>query len=386
MSSDYQYIDDYDGLIQLCEQLKRYDWFTLDTEFLREKTYSAQLCLLQIANPDLVACIDPLALSDLEPLRALLFDPAITKVLHSSFQDLEIFTSLFGRPPAPIFDTQVAATLLGHGEQIGYGNLVQTLLGIQLDKGQTRTDWCRRPLSPEQLSYAADDVRHLCDVYLQQRATLQEHGRIEWLADDFARLTDPETYAAHPNEAWRRVKGGNRLRGVQPTVLQQLAAWREEQAIRQNRPRRWIIKDDPLLDLARQMPNTLEKMGRIRGLEPGVLKQNGAALLALIKQAQTTPKEQWLTIEQGSRLSVDQEPLVDLLMALLKERCREQQITASAVAGRRDLELLVMGEHDLPLLHGWRAAIAGKSLLTLLEGRHTLSVEGGRLAMKDVGN
>ncbi|MGM0594898.1 MAG: ribonuclease D [Pseudomonadota bacterium] len=372
------YIDTPEQLTTLCQQLRRHDWLTLDTEFLREKTYRPRLCLLQVANPDVIACVDPLAL-DLEPLLDLLYDPRITKVLHAAHQDLEIFFEMRGEVPTPIFDTQIAATLLGNGEQIGYGNLVKEELGIELEKAHARADWCARPLDEAQLEYAADDVRHLREVYLRQRERLAELGREQWLQADFDALSDPARYRNPPQLAWQRLKGGNRLKGVQLAILQALAAWREEQAQKSDRPRRWILKDDILLDLAKQMPREPAKLGRIRGLEDGMIKRHGETLLRLIAEARQLPKEQWPKPKMVKRLPPEQEPLVDVMMALLRERCRRQQISPGAVAGRRELEQLLSGETDTPLLHGWRAAIAGEALQQLLQGKLALMVEEGRL-------
>lgn len=373
------YIDTTDQLNALCEQLRRHDWLTLDTEFLREKTYRPRLCLLQVANPEVIACIDPLALDDLSPLLEVLYDSGITKVLHAAHQDLEIFFEMRGTLPAPVFDTQIAATLLGHGDQIGYGNLVKIELGIELDKAHARTDWCHRPLDDAQLAYAADDVRHLREIYLRQCKQLAELGREDWLKADFDELVNPVRYSNPPEEAWLRVKGGNRLRGVQLAVLRSLAAWREQQAQQGNRPRRWVLKDEVLLDLSKQMPADEARLRRIRGLEETSVQRHGATILKHIAEARHMPKEQWPTLKEGKRLPPDQEPLVDLLMALLRERCQQKSITPSAVAGRRELERLVLGESDIPLLHGWRAAIAGQSLQALLQGELTLRIEGGRL-------
>ncbi len=375
------YIDTTDQLTALCEQLRRHDWLTLDTEFLREKTYRPRLCLLQVANPEVIACIDPLALDDLSPLLDVLYDSGITKVLHAAHQDLEIFFEMRGSLPAPVFDTQIAATLLGHGDQIGYGNLVKAELGIELDKAHARTDWCHRPLDDAQLDYAADDVRHLREIYLHQHQQLEELGREQWLQADFDDLIDPARYSNPPETAWLRVKGANRLRGVQLAVLQSLAAWREQQAQQNNRPRRWIIKDEVLLDLAKQMPTDEARLRRIRGLEEGSVQRYGAGLLNHIAEAKRLPKERWPTLKEGQRLPPGQEPLVDLLMALLRERCQQQSISPSAVAGRRELERLVLGESDISLLHGWRAAIAGKALQALLHGKLTLRIEGGQLVV-----
>ena len=230
------YVDTPQALTQLCKQLQHSPWFALDTEFIREKTFYPRLCLLQVANTQHLACIDVLALNDLSPLLDILYDPASTKVLHSAHQDLEIFYHLRGALPTPIFDTQLAATLLGLGEQIGYAALVKTLLKIDLDKSQTRTDWSCRPLDPAQLSYAADDVRYLGQIYQQQRQELEQRQRLDWLTEDFTALCDPARYRVDVDQAWQRIKGQQRLRGVQLAVLRTLAAWREQRASSLDRP------------------------------------------------------------------------------------------------------------------------------------------------------
>ncbi len=376
------YIDTPEQLASLCEQLRRHDWLTLDTEFLREKTYRSRLCLLQVANPDVIACVDPLALEGhLDPLLDLFYDPAITKVLHAAHQDLEIFYDLRGTVPAPIFDTQIAATLLGQGEQIGYGNLVKAELGIELDKAHARADWCQRPLDAAQLDYAADDVRHLREVYLKQKQRLEEMGRSKWLQSDFDEMTDPARYSNPPQEAWLRLKGSNRLKGAQLAVLRALAGWREEQAQRSDRPRRWIVKDEVLLDMAKLMPPTLDKLRRIRGLEEGTVQRHGETLLKLIAESRQLPKEQWPMAKEGKRLPPKQEPLVDLLMALLRERCQQHNISPGAVGGRREIELLLLGERDIPLLQGWRGAIAGVAMQQMLEGKLALMVDEGHISI-----
>ncbi|MFW2134544.1 ribonuclease D, partial [Ectothiorhodospira haloalkaliphila] len=252
------FIDQPEALKAFCERLKGVDWFALDTEFIREKTYYPQLCLIQVATPEEVACIDPLNLEDLSPLTHLLFDPNITKVLHAASQDLEIFFHQQGRVPGPIFDTQVAASLLGHGDQVGYGKLIQLVLGVELEKGQSRTDWAQRPLETIQLRYAADDVHYLARAYPLMRQALEDNGRLAWLEDDFQRMQDPRTYQPDPETIWRRLKGINTLRGEQAlAVARNLARWREQEAMRLDRPRRWLLQDEVILDLARRKPRDL---------------------------------------------------------------------------------------------------------------------------------
>ncbi|MDE2089680.1 MAG: ribonuclease D, partial [Gammaproteobacteria bacterium] len=286
---DDLYIDTPQRLAALCRRLEGRPWLALDTEFLRDKSYRPRLCLLQVAVEDAIACVDPLALDDLTPLLDLLYDPSIVKVLHSAYQDLEIFYYLRGAPPRPVFDTQIAALLAGHGDQIGYASLVQALLGVKLDKAHTRTDWSRRPLHPEQLQYAADDVRYLGPLYLRLRDELEHRGRLAWLQEDFTALTDPATYANPPETAWRRIRGAERLTDAQFAVLAALAAWREQTAQRNDRPRQWILSDDCLLELARHRPASLEKLAGIRDLKPGALDKYGADLLELIRAARHAP-------------------------------------------------------------------------------------------------
>lgn len=380
MSQDL-YIDSSAGLLELCATLRRHPWLSLDTEFIREKTYRPRLCLIQVANPEVVACIDPLAIDDLTPLLDILYDPAITKVFHAARQDLEIFFEIRGHLPQPIFDTQIAATLLGQGDQIGYAALVLEELGIILDKGHARTDWCQRPLDAGQLRYAADDVHHLRDVYQRQHQRLEEMGRLAWLDEDFNALIDPQLYRNPPELAWQRIKGASRLKGAQIAVLQQLAAWREERAQQLDKPRRWIVGDDQLLDMARLMPLDSGQLDRLRGLEEGTKRRYAEEWFKVIGDAKQLPREQWPIVKEGPRLTSAQEPVVDALMALLRGYCDEAQVTPAAVASRRDLERLVLGDSTVPLLHGWRASIAGEQLSAFLRGETAIAVQQGRLVM-----
>lgn len=221
------YIDKPEQLEQLCEAIRQSEWLALDTEFMREKTYYPKLCLLQVCNGKTAACVDPLSLNRLDPLIEIIMDPSIVKVFHAGRQDLEIFNFLWQKLPAPLFDTQLAATLLGLGEQLGYASLVQKLLGIELDKGHTRTDWSRRPLQPGQLRYALDDVIYLGEIYNDLDNRLRKLGRENWLQEEFTLLADPDTYRIDPDSAWQKIKGRQRLKGVQLAVLQRLTAWRK---------------------------------------------------------------------------------------------------------------------------------------------------------------
>jgi ribonuclease D len=381
------YIDTPAQLQELCSRISGSPWLALDTEFAREKTYYPVLCLLQLCNGELAACIDPLNLTDLTPLLEILADPKVMKIFHAGRQDLEIFYHRWSSLPQPLFDTQIAAGLLGLGDQIGYAALVQQLLGRELEKGHTRTDWSRRPLDPEQVRYALDDVIYLGEIHRLLAARLREQGREHWLQEEFRELADPATYAVDPDRMWQRIRGQQQLKGVQRAVLQALAAWRETTAEHANRPRRWLLKDEVLLELARRQPVDTQGLERIRGLEEGTIRRWGSELLQRIAAAKALPKEQWPPAEtRGPRLTPQQEAITDLLMSCLRLTAEREGVVPSALTNRRELERLVTGERDLPILHGWRRAIAGGVLLEVLAGRSELYLENGRLTLRTIGD
>lgn len=297
-----QYIDTEESLIQFCQQIANSLWIAVDTEFIRERTYYPQLCLIQVANDDHIACIDPLAITNLEPLLDIIYHPEVTVVFHAARQDLELFYLLKETLPNNVFDTQLAATVLGYGDQIGYGDLVKQCLDVDLDKAHSRTDWTKRPLDSDQITYAADDVRYLRGVYTLLKQQLADKNRTHWLEDDFSILTNIETYKADPDNIWRKVKGFGRLKGVQLAILKQLAAWREKRAIKSNRPRRWILKDNVLLEIAKLAPESTDKFSMIRGLEANAINCYGDILLAEIKQANLMPKEHWPVLQKNTSI------------------------------------------------------------------------------------
>jgi len=370
-------------LHELCTQLHSSNWLALDTEFIREKTYYPHFCLLQISNGSVAASVDPLAIEDLSELVEIIYDDSIVKIFHAGRQDLEIFHQLWGNLPQPLFDTQLAATLLGLGSQIGYGNLVQKVIGKELEKGHSRTDWSHRPLSQEQLRYALDDVIYLGDIYTEISRQLQNLGRTTWLHEDFDALADPATYSIEPQGMWKRIKGNQHLKGVQLAVLQNLTAWREQQAERANRPRRWILKDDVLVELARRQPKDLRGLENIRGLEPGSIKRHGETLLKIISKSKTMPKSHWPQAQvRGPKLSSNQEAIVDLLQCCLRLIAEQEEITPAALANRKDLEQLATGNMDSELLHGWRKALVGNAMLEVLNGQITPQIQNGTLRIK----
>ena len=380
-ATDIEFIDTPEHLADFVQSAAAADFLAVDTEFIREKTYWPELCLVQIMAGERLACIDTLALQDdnLAPLRERLLDPNQLKVFHAARQDLEVFYYLWEALPAPVFDTQVAAAMLGHGDQVGYANLVQALLGVELAKGHTRTDWRARPLPEEAITYAADDVRYLVEVYCQLRDTLAGSERLEWLGDEFQQLTDPALYRPDPANAWKRVKGHNRLRPRQLGILMSLAEWREEQALSSNRPRKWILKDSVLLDLSRNPPAQTEDMGHHRDLPDRVRERHGEELL---KRIELGREREAPRLQRPVPLEPHQEAVVDALMALLRARCAEHDMSPAQVATRKHLEALVRGETDIPLLRGWRHRMAGRDMQAFLRGEAQLACDKGGLVAR----
>lgn len=360
-----RYIDTEQDLLALCRTLAGQSWIALDTEFMREDTYYPRLCLLQLAVPGTVACIDPLALPRLDPLLDVIYDPAITKVFHACHQDLEIFHYLRGMPPAPLFDTQIAAPLLGLPAQASYARLVEEVLGEHLEKAHTRTDWSRRPLSAAQLAYAADDVRFLGPLYLALRERLRELERLDWLEEDFAAACDPARFGgATPEEAWRRIRGTQRISGRQLAVLQALAAWRETAARRANRPRGWLLRDETLIELACAAPASKPGLEALR-ISDKTIARHGDDLLAAIAEGSRAPE---IPPPPGGRplpLSPAEEALYARMSALAQTHASRYGIDQTVLASRNDLVDLIRNALNPRLLTGWKRHAIGEQLLQL---------------------
>jgi ribonuclease D len=334
----------------------------LDTEFLRERTYYAQLCLLQIAWASGAACIDPLAVSDLSALQTPLCTSATVKVLHASRQDLEVLLAAVG-PVRPLFDTQLAAALAGEPAQIGYAELVRRLLGQALAKAHTRTDWSRRPLSSEQIEYALDDVRYLLPLKNALEERLDRLGRLPWLAEELAALENPATLSVDPEQAWRRLRGPGGLDPGRQRLLRALAAWRERRALARNRPRGWILDDVLLREIVLRVPRTLQALGALEGMPPALLERSGDELLECVRAADIPEPAPPVT----------RPPPDPNLNALLKKLAAIQRATAAelglspeVLATRRDLEQLAAGREAAQVLTGWRRAVLGERLLAAL--------------------
>lgn len=375
----FEYIDTNEDLQAYCDLIKSSRTLFVDTEFIREKTYAPILCLIQVATEDSLACIDPLNITNLEPFLDLIFNESITKVFHAARQDLEIFYNLRNTAPTPLFDTQIAATLLGHADQIGYGNLVNALLKVPLDKKYARTDWTQRPLSNEQLEYAINDVIYLREIYEIITQKLTDNNRIEWLKDDFDYLSSDSTFQISPEKMWRKVKGHNKLSGLQRAVLQDLAAWREQKAVNSDKPRKWIVSDDVLLSLAQHQPDSNTTLSKIRGLTEGVIKKSGSTLIEIIKKSKQRPQESWPTLTKFAKTSVQQDALIDCMMAIVRLCAAKENIATSMLCSRKDLEQWLLTLEPIALLTGWRNQIAGKQVSDFLKGDITISSNESKL-------
>ena len=356
----------------------------IDTEFMRERTYYPRLCLIQVSLPETTAIIDPLTIEDLEPFFGLLRDRRIVKVLHAGGQDLEIFFRLMGEVTAPVFDSQVAATLAGFPQQVGYGALVEKLLGVQLDKGDTFTDWARRPLTRNQIEYAHNDVRYLLPVHDRLLHSLERDERLEWLERDFARMEDPITYVVEPMEQWRRLKRVSALNRRQLAVAREVAAWREIEAQRRDIPKRWLLSDESSIEIARRMPRDAEALAAVRGVKDKLPRAAYADLLRAVERGVAIPDDRLPFIERKRRgPAVDVEGAVDLMVALVRLRAREHGVAMPILASRDDLERLAAGDTEgHPLLEGWRFEIVGEELIALLEGRLTLALREGAVVVE----
>ncbi len=378
-------ITDTESLEQLCDRLAKSDFVAVDTEFMRENTYWPDLCLFQIANSEEAAAIDPKADGiDLAPLLELLVNnDRVLKVFHAGGQDIEIIVNLTGGTPYPIFDTQIAAMALGLGEQVGYSNLVESLLGRNLDKGARFTDWARRPLDKRQIDYAIGDVTHLSELFPKMLDRLMKTGRGAWLDQEMERISDTANYVNDPHLVWKKVKIQSRKAEVLGR-LKALAAWREIEARSKNLPRGRIMKDETLADIAMHPPADQDALGRVRGLS-AAWKANdiGARMMDALELAGPLPPDEMpLRDDRGPGLGREGALVADLLKLLLKIRARESNVAPRLVARSEELELLAAGRREgLAILEGWRFDEFGRDALDLVEGRLAFAIKGGKLAM-----
>lgn len=368
-----------EDLLQFCATFGDEQFITVDTEFIRERTYFPQLCLMQVATSKEAVAIDPIAgpEMDLAPLYNAFANENLVKVFHAAKQDIEIFVHDSGLVPYPLYDTQIAAMVCGYGESISYENLVRDLVGAQLDKASRFTDWARRPLSDRQLAYALDDVIHLRVIYEKLQQKIAAEGRAAWIAQDMNELADITKYRVDSGHAWVRLKAKTRS----PLVLQLLRAaaqWREERAADKNVPRQRILKDDWVVQVATQQPKTMEELNEVRGITSQLSKDNMAALLDALNAARAMPKETYPAVpEREKPMPAAQEACLDQLKLLLRQKCEDAHVVPRLVAGKDELEDLVRGRVPFEkshFAHGWRYEIFGRAAEALLAGKLTASV------------
>ena len=378
-------INDSASLANLCHRLAQSPFIAVDTEFMRENSYWPELCLIQIADANEAAAIDPMAPGlDMQPLLDLLVDNEdVLKVFHAGGQDIEIVYNLTGKTPHPMFDTQVAAMALGQGEQIGYSNLVESYLGISVDKGARFTDWSRRPLDKSQIEYAIGDVTHLSTIFPKMLERLRRTGRGAWLDQEMERIADPENYRNDPELAWKRV----RIAGRKPEVLgrlKALAKWRELEAQGKDLPRGRIMKDETLADLAGTPPKKQADLARVRGLSPAWAGNDIGARLMEALEAATPMSAAEMPPRDDRKPGMGKEGalVADLLKLLLKIRARDIDVAAKLLARSEELEALAAGQREgLAMLDGWRFEQFGQDALALVEGRLAFAVKNGKLKM-----
>jgi len=376
-------ITDTPSLAAFCERMKSSDFLAIDTEFMREKTYYPILCLVQVAGEHEAAAIDALAPGiDLTPLHTLLTETGMPKVFHAARQDVEIFYTLSGKIPSPMYDTQVAAQVCGYGESAGYESLVNGITGKSLDKSARFTDWSHRPLTEKQLRYALDDVIYLREVYRELRDEIIREGRESWIEEEMRELSNPSLYVVDPALAWKRLKS----RSQHPRVLACLkciAEWRELEARKKNIPRGRILKDEVISEIAQSNPRSMEELRKIRSLGSHLSNAQWDALFGCIEKSRELPASDFPRSKLPPELPDGSEGILDLLRLLLKLRADAHHVTPRLVADRDELEALIRGEKEgLHCMHGWRFEIFGRDALDLLNGKLSIKVMQGRLTFQ----
>jgi ribonuclease D len=373
-------------LVAACERMSRHTFVTVDTEFLRETTYYPLLCVAQIATSDEAVVIDALAQDlDLTPFFELMANEGVLKVFHAARQDIEIVWHQAKLVPRPIFDTQVAAMVLGYGDSISYDQLVQRITGDVIDKSNRFTDWSRRPLSAAQVTYAISDVTHLREVFLSLSADLQRRGRSEWVGEEMEVLTSPDTYRADPETAWERLK--TRVRKPKElSVLMEVAAWREREAQSRDVPRGRVLKDEAIGDIAMHAPTTMERLATLRSLPRGFERSKwGAEIIEAVKRGLARDPSELPRLDKP-RQGINGSATVELLKVLLRMASEQHGVAAKVIATVEDLERIALDDRaDVPALHGWRREMFGEQAIALKRGRLALAVDKGRVVAVERG-
>lgn len=370
-------------LAENCRQLAQSAFVTVDTEFMRQSTFWPQLCLIQLAGPEVECIVDPMAEGiDLAPFFDLMSNDDVVKVFHAARQDIEIIYNLARIIPLPVFDTQIAAMVCGFGEAASYGALVKRLLKRDLDKSSRFTDWARRPLSEKQLHYALGDVTHLRNIYLKLKERLETTNRASWLTEEMAELIDPRNYETAPEDAWQRLK----MRVRTPAdvgVMIEVAAWRERLAQSQNVPRSRVIKDDTIYDVVTQAPTTLEELARLRTIHDGFARSaRGRELVEAVKRGLARPVADLPTVKPPEPLPSSAVAIADLFRVLLKAVSAKHDVAAKLIATTDELDKIAVDDNaNVPALHGWRRTLFGEDALALKAGRLTMGIDRGRIVL-----
>ncbi|MCS6897985.1 MAG: ribonuclease D [Nitrospira sp.] len=384
MTTAPYYISSARALREFCARLRDSSRLALDTEFVGEDSFVPKLELIQVATDDVAAVIDFPAVRSgnaLDFFWEILCDPAVQKVVHAGRQDLDLFAIHAGRIPKPFFDTQIAAAMVGYGSQVAYASLVQRVHGAKLDKAHTFTNWSARPLSPDQLTYALNDVTYLLAIYDHLRARLSKIGRLEWAFEEFSRLElTVGEMRRDAHDRYQRVRGWDSLKPKAAAVLKALAAWREDEAKRRNSPRGRVMRDEVLLQLARHPPRTVQDLRNVRGLHESEVSRSGEALLTVINAALALPPSEWPQVPRERKTEPESAGLVELLQAVLKARAAQEDIAPTMLGTTADLQALVDAKTngapaDLPLLKGWRKQLVGDLLLQVLEGKLAVKID-----------
>ncbi|MBM6774050.1 ribonuclease D [Olsenella profusa] len=374
------YLSTSEELAAFCERASTCKVLAVDTEFLREKTYYPKLCLVQVAAGDDIAAVDPLRVEDLSPLAALFQDPDVTKVFHACSQDLEVLLDGMGVVCAPVFDTQVAAAFLGMRQQVSYGSLVEAYCGVHLPKAESLTDWSRRPLDPEQLAYAEDDVRYLPGIYERMISDLTRRDRLSWVGPEMAELVDVSRLRRDPAEAYLRLRRSGSLTRRQLALAREVCAWRERAAAERDVPRKWVLSDEVVVEVCKRAPASLERLRRVRGTEQ-LSERDARGVLAAVERGRACPADQCPKVVRHVRPSPETEGVIDLMYAVLRLVSEKSGVAAQLIATRDDLLEFLQARDTSRLASGWRWELAGSTLERLLSGEVGLTVKDGRIEL-----
>ena len=374
------YISTSDELNAFCERIAKEPVIAVDTEFLRERTYYPKLCLVQVGTPSEIGAIDPILIGDLSPLARVFADERVTKVFHACGQDLEVILDGMGVTCSSVFDTQVAAAFLGMRQQVSYASLVEAYAGVRLPKAESLTDWSRRPLDPEQLTYAEDDVRYLPAIYDRMMEQLVERDRLAWVQPEMDEVTDPSHLRRDPREAYLRLKRSSSLTRRQLAIAREVCAWREKTAASHDIPRRWVLSDEVVIEVCKRAPRTRERLRKIRGTDQ-LGEKDVRALLDAVRVGAGVPGPECPQQERHAHPSPDVESVVDLMVALVRIVSERSGIATQLIATRDDLAEFAQDRSRSRLASGWRHELAGRQLECLREGSVGLTVRDGRIEL-----